>query len=453
MREKRTLQQSIFHSFSNHQIGRELEAISAVLDEHPEMVDWVHDELPRDSDRKRTGRPAVTAESVLRGGILMRYLGLTYEELAFHLTDSISMNSFVRLPFDFIPKKSSLHGLISLISPRTWERINGVIVGRAANAGLEDGRRVRLDSTAIQTDIHHPTDSSLLWDGVRVSVRLLREAEEIAGRFPWHNHQRKAKRRLYTINTGKHRGARREQHYRDLVDVTERTVGYLEAAAEAVRTCSASDLRKAMWLAEVGRYQPLIERVIAQTQRRVFHGEKVPADEKVFSLFEDHTDIIVKGARDVVYGHKLNLVSGASGLVLDVVVEAGNPADSARFIPMVQRQIAIYECAPDEIAADGCYASRSNLAEAKELGIREVAFEKKCGLRVEEMTSGEQVFRRLRKFRAGIEAVISCLKRAYGLARCTWKGLKHFQSYVWSAVVANNLATLVRATSAKPAPT
>lgn len=269
MRKKRTLQQSIFHGYSNHQIGRELEAISAVLDEHPEMIEWVHDDLPSDNDQKNTGRPAVTAESVLRAGILMRYLGLTYEELAFHLTDSISMNSFVRLPFDFIPKKSSLHGLISLISPQTWERINGVILGRAANEGVEDGRRVRLDSTATKTDIHHPTDSSLLWDGVRVSVRLLREAEEIAGRgsFPWHNHQRKAKRRHYAINIGKHRGAKRDKQYRELVDVTQLTVGYLDAAVEAVRVCSAPDLRKAIWLAEVERNQPLIERVIAQTER------------------------------------------------------------------------------------------------------------------------------------------------------------------------------------------
>ena len=145
-----------------------------------------------------------------------------------------------------------------------------------------------------------------------------------------------------------------------------------------------------------------------------------------------------------VYGHKLNLSSGKSGLILDIVVEAGNPADTDRLLPMLDRHIENYGCAPRQLAVDGGYASKDNLDEAKGRGVEDVAFHKKRGLCIEDMVKSHWVYRRLRNFRAGIEAGISCLKRAYGLARCTWKGFVHFKSFVWSSVVAHNLALLAR---------
>jgi IS5 family transposase len=198
------------------------------------------------------------------------------------------------------------------------------------------------------------------------------------------------------------------------------------------------------WQAQWQHYRLLILRTIDQTERRVFAKEKVPANEKVISLFEEHSDIIVKGARDVQYGHKINLSTGRSGLVLDVVIEEGNPADSERFMPMLKRHIENYGRAPRQMAADGGYASIENLREAQKLQVKDVAFHKKRGLRVEEMAKSPWVYRKLRNFRAGIEAGISCLKRAYGLGRCTWKGLTHFRAYVWSSVVAHNLALFIR---------
>ena len=200
----------------------------------------------------------------------------------------------------------------------------------------------------------------------------------------------------------------------------------------------------ALWQAEFRHYRPLIERIIAQTERRVLRGETVAASEKLVSLFEPHADIIVKGGRDVQYGHKLNLTTGRSGLILDLVIEAGNPADSERFLPMLERHIAFYGEAPRQTAADGGFASRDNLGQAKARGVRDVAFHKKGGLRIEDMVKSNWVYRKLRNFRAGIEADISCLKRAYGLARCTWRGLDHFKAYVWSSVVAYNLALFAR---------
>ena len=144
------------------------------------------------------------------------------------------------------------------------------------------------------------------------------------------------------------------------------------------------------------------------------------------------------------YGHKLNLVTGRSGLILDVVVETGNPADAERFVPMLKRQIARCGAPPRQVAADGGYASQDNLTAAKARGVKDVAFHKRRGLALEDMVKSRWVYRKLRNFRAGIEANISCLKRAFGLGRCTWRGLAHFQAYVWSSVVAYNMALLAR---------
>ena len=224
--------------------------------------------------------------------------------------------------------------------------------------------------------------------------------------------------------------------------ITRATLADLEQASE--RLAVASTPLIALWQVQVRHYRALVERIIRQSERRVLAGEPVPADEKVVSLFEEHADIIVKGSRDTEYGHKLNLTTGRSGMILDLVIEAGNPADSDRLLPMLARHVAFYGQAPRQAAADGGFATRNNLATAKAWGVCDMAFHKKAGLRIEDMVRSKWVYRKLRNFRAGIEAGISCLKRAYGLARCTWRGLDHFKAYVWSSVVAYNLVLFTR---------
>jgi len=444
MRQKRTSQASIFEAFAEHDIGRELQVMSAWLDEHTQVLEWVHEDLRRQGV-KETGRTGLSAESALRCGLLKQHRQLSYEELSFHLQDSLSFQAFARLSVYWSPKKSVLQRVISAIRPQTWERINDRLKGSAQEARIEPGRRVRIDSTVTDTPIHEPSDSSLLWDGVRVMVRLLEQARELPGApsLYYVNHRRLAKKRARTIWYA--RGARkRALLYRDLLEVTRATLGYVESVGECVKQAGGWGPAYEGWLSQVNHYRPLIERVIEQTERRVLGGETVPPSEKVVSLFEAHTDIIVKGSRDVHYGHKLNLVSGRSGLILDVVIERGNPADSQRYMPMLERHAEAYGTMPRQAAADGGYASVENMREAKRRGVEDVAFHKKRGLSVEEMVKSKWVYRRLRNFRAGIEAGISCLKRVYGLARCTWKGLAHFEAYVWSSVVAYNLSVYAR---------
>ncbi len=446
MRQDRTVQASIFDLFAQHEIGGELKKASQWLDEHTALLGLVAADLRRDGVQE-TGRQGLPAEAVLRCALLKQYRQLSYEELAFHLEDSASFRAFARLPWAWSPKKSVLHKTISAIRAETWETINRMLLTSARQEKIEHGSVVRLDSTVTSALMHEPSDSSLLWDAVRVMVRLLKQAQAWMGDIAraWRDHRRAAKKRWRAIEFA-HGRPKRVPLYRELIEIARKTLAYLRDAA--ARLAGTSSPAVALWQAQVRHDEPLIERVIAQSERRVLCGEAVPARDKLVSLFETHADIIVKGKREVRYGHKLNLTTGRSGLILDVVIEAGNPADSDRLMPMLERHIGAYGAAPLQAAADGGFASRENLNRAKACGVRDMAFHKKSGLKIEDMVRSRWVYRKLRNFRAGIEAGISCLKRAYGLARCTWRGLDHFKAYVWSSVVAYNLVVFVRLRSA-----
>ena len=187
----------------------------------------------------------------------------------------------------------------------------------------------------------------------------------------------------------------------------------------------------------------LTEKVIAQTQRRVIDGERVPASEKLVSIFEEHTDIIVKDRRDTFFGHKICLTGGRSNLILDCQIVEGNPADATLTQTMLDRQEIIYGRCPLKVALDGGFASKANL-KGRQRQRNQICFSKKRGLEPEKMCRSQYVYKRLGRFRAGIEAGISWLKRSLGLDRCTWKGWQSFRSYVWVSIVSANLLTIAR---------
>ena len=157
-----------------------------------------------------------------------------------------------------------------------------------------------------------------------------------------------------------------------------------------------------------------------------------------------HNDVIVKDRRDTFYGHKVCLTGGRSNLISDCVIEDGNPADSQLVEKMLNRHNEIYGQYPLKVAFDGGFASKQNLKTAKSMKIKDVCFSKKRGLQVEDMCRSQWVYNRLRRFRAGIESGISWIKRCFGFARCTWKGLRSFKSYVWASIVSANLLVIAR---------
>ena len=385
------------------------------------------------------GAPGLTAEQVLRCAVIKQLHQFSYRKLEFHLVDSQSCQRFCRLPYGASIGKATLAENLGKIESATWKAINDHLVCWAQSQGLEKGQRIRVDATAVQTNVHYPLDSELLYDGIRVVTRWLGRLREREG-VGFVDHTRRAKRRV--LNIRNRRGKKRLDGYRDLIKVASKTAHYAEQALAT--SAQWSDLLSLAGAAQLAHYLELLHKVIEQTQRRVLSGEAVAAQEKICSVFEEHTDIIKKSPRETVFGHKVFVSTGPSSLILDCVVERGNPADSNYVQPFLERHRQLYGQVPRQSAWDGGFASAANLSWAKEQGVEDVAFAKKCGVTVESMVRSSRVYKELKRFRAGIEGCIGTLKHTFGLHRCSWKGWPHFQSYVHASVLTYNLVVLAR---------
>jgi len=447
MRKLRNQQLPLVEGTADHPKAKEFARISEVLDSHHSIYELALQDFDRGNNN--VGATGMTVEQIIRAAIVKQTEGYSYRALAFHLDDSRVYRQFCKAGFMKSFKKSTLQKGIKTISAKTWEAINRVLVCFAAEQGVEKGRKIRVDCTVVESNIHAPYDSELLVDSVRVLSRLLLAVKtELPGIiFSFTDHLRRARRRNLDILHAKN-GAARKSLYRDLITVTENMIGYAENALKALgnSTCkSLEEVAAATWIAEqLQHYLPLVRQVVCQTRRRVIEGESVPAGEKIVSIFEAHTDIIKKDRRDTYYGHKICVTGGASNLILDCVVLEGNPADSTLTKMMLDRQEDIYGRSPLKAAFDGGFTSHANLKEAKINGIKDVCFSKGRGLTENVMCRSKSVYKKLRNFRAGIESSISWLKRSLGLTRCSWKGRRSFESYVWASIVSANLLTIAR---------
>jgi IS5 family transposase len=396
-----------------------------------------------------TGRPGMTGEQTLRAAIVRQMHGYSYEELSFHLADSLSFQRFCRIGCgDKPPSTSTLQRNIKRVRPETWEGINRLLVVAARSGGIERGRKARIDCTVVASPIHHPTDSSLLFDVVRVVARLMKKAKKHCRSVVFSDRTRRAKKRMVGVGYAKKSTARRNA-YKDLIDVTIETLEFVAAARPVLEAFSTNLAQEGALevhgvVEELDHYGKLGWQVLDQTHRRIFEDDQVSAGDKVVSIFEEHTDIIVKDRRETLFGHKVCLSTGPSSLVLDCVVLGGNPADSTLVEMMLDRHTDILGKPPHQAAFDGGFTSRANLKLAKDKGVKDICFHKKRGIEISEMARSTWVFKKLRNFRAGVEGCISFLKRSFGMGRCRWRGLQSFKSYVWASVVTCNLLIMAR---------
>ena len=446
MREAYRRQMTIESPWLESEHAAELKAISDLLDRVPEICELASADLRAagGAGTSAVGAKGLSAEQVVRALIIKQMNGFCYRQLAFHLEDSRTYRTFCRLGLGTAsPKRSTLAACIKALRPETLEAIHRQVVEQAVQCGVDDGKKLRFDATVVESNIHHPTDSELLWDCVRVLTRLVKRAQRILGtsKLAASDHTRRAKRRRREINSAR-RKAKRIKPYRDLLRVTQMVRKDAEAAGAALRDTQEPGARRLVAQLEIFLERSL--RVVDQTRRRVLEDEPVPADEKLVSIFEEHTDIIRKDGRDTYYGHKICLAAGASSLVFDCRVLEGNPADSTLAVETIKRYIDARGESPRQIACDGAFASRQNLEDIRKAGVEDIVFAKGRGLKVSEMAKSAWVFKTLRNFRAGIEGIISFLKRVFGLKRCTWRSRRSFESYVWSSVITSNLLVTAR---------
>ncbi len=396
---------------------------------------------------KQTGRSGMTAEQVLKALIVQMRKGYSYRELAHATRDSLSVREFLKIPpFSKGFHYKTLQANIKLIEEETLDLLGAELKSFALFQGIEDGKNIRTDGFNTQVNIHYPTDWSLMHDSIRVLSRIMCYThEDLQVPIKFVNHYRASKKKTFKIHNDKSHKRRRRLNI-ELIRLTRRTLGYSRQALlvmENYKSCKTTQeqLYLGSLIADLKRFLPLVENVINQAHRRIVKGEKVSSKEKIVSIFEEHTDIIYKGSRNVIFGHKSTITTGKSGLILDIDIHDGNPADATLVKGVIGRHEQIYGAVPNGAVFDGCYSSNDNRDFAEKVGIQNVCFSKET----DELSSCSPSMRKkLRNFRAGIEATVSMLMRMFGLTRVMNKGFRSFRTTVKAAVVTYNLFILSR---------
>ena len=427
--------------------GEELEEMDRVLDIAP-GIDRVFEQVIADvtgdkGKETNVGREGLTAEQILKLGILRKRHSLTFRALEQATADSISMRKFLNLAPGQRLSKSAIQSNLKAVKESTWAAASVCLLELARDEELETGDALRGDTTTVETNIHYPTDASLLNDCVRVLSRAMDRAQEVLGkdRLAFVDHRRRAKAKLFKINNLKGE-ERRRPFYLELIRVTRQTVRHAQSAVEAMR--AFEDVQDLSAIAELESYISRAQQVLDQSYRRIVKGEQVPSSDKIVSIFEEHTDIIVKGFRDVVFGHKVMLSAGASGMILSVQTLSGNPKDSTLVADTLARHVELFGKAPLACAFDGCFASTDNRDHAKQLGVQNLTFSKNRNLNLDSLLASKDLHKPLRNFRAGIEGCISFLKRIFGFSRVLDRSKETFHAVVQMGAFAYNLTLLAR---------
>ena len=418
------------------------------------MVELVRQDLVRDVRHPTTGRDGLTAEQTLRAYVLKQVKNWDLRELRDRIADGLTLRLFTRFFSAPVPRHKAFHRAFCRLRPETVRAVNELVVRWAVAQGLEDGRKLRGDTTVVETNIHFPTDSHLLWDGVRVLTRLVGRLQALCPglAIPFANRTRSARRRMQEIQrlTPKQRETHQVPKYRALITITTAVLQASRQVVTAALAAPCPDVLTAAQVAalakEITEYADLTDRVVEQARRRVLHGEMVATEDKIFSIFEPHTDLIKRGKaqRPVEFGHKVLLSESGRGLITEYRVLDGNPTDDRHVAPSLQHHRELFGIPPALSAHDRGFYSLDAIKACQAAGVAVECIPQRGGRKTPERTAHEKsrAFRRGQRFRAGIEGRISVLFRGRGMKRCLLHGRERFEVFVGLAVLANNLLVL-----------
>ena len=448
------------------QLDPVLEQILRFVTENAALVESVRKQLDRGLKKPKTGRSGLTAQQAILSLILMRIKNWDYRELAERIADGYTLRRFTQFYSQRVPKHDAFNRAHNRMTAETLKLVNELVVQGAVSAGLEDGEALRVDTTVTETDIHWPTDATLLWDTVRVLTRWMQRLRKIVPhevpRFS--NHTRVARRRMLKLQ--RMTPAERERHqvstYKELLAITEDVLDDARAAVEATKT-SCGHTPKDVLEIEALRKQItdlclLGGRVVNQARRRVIDGEQVPAGEKIYSIFEPHTALIKRGkvGKPVEFGHKIFLAESAQGLITQYLVLDGNPSDEDHVKDCLKRHKDTFGSVPSTFATDRGFDSSDNQKTCQDAGVAGVCMPQRGGKKTPDREAFEKspAFKEGQRFRAGIEGRISVLFRGRGMKRCLAEGKDGLELLVGAAVLANNLmriaALLVKKKKVRP---
>lgn len=431
-----------------------LRGISDFLEKNGALLEMVRQELVRGLKNPRTGRDGINAEQVLRSFVLKGVKSWDLRELRERIADGLCLRQFTAFYSGPVPKHDAFARAFNRLTPETLRALNDAVVMAAVSSGLEVPKNLRVDTTVVETNIHFPGDSTLLWDCARVinrlAIRLQQQLPEAIGRI--RNRTRSARRRMQRIQrlTPKQRIDQNKPLYGALILITHQVVKAAREASQKALAVEGLDTGRAAQrdglVEEIAHYAKLADGVIDQARRRVLRGEEVPNAEKIFSIFEPHSDLIKRGKarKPVEFGHKVFLAESRAGLITDYEVLDGNPSDEGHVVPSLERHTASFGAAPHLYAGDRGFYSTDSVEACRKAGVVVECIPQRGGHKTPERRAYEKspAFKKGQRFRAGIEGRISVLLRGRGMRRCLTKGRQRFDVFVGLAVLANNLLTI-----------
>jgi IS5 family transposase len=432
------------------EMDAELVQIDTILDDEAIFQGIKADLSRRYPQTTRTGRPSTPVEVILRMLVIKRLYRWSYAETEHHVRDSLVLRRFCRIYFESVPDDTVLLRWAGLVAPHTLEALNTRVTAIAKQLRVTRGRKLRCDGTVVETNIHYPTDSSLLSDGVRVLSRLLKRAPGVLtnaaelGKEVLRDRTRSAKRIAQQIGRQAQRSHEVVQStYRRLIHTAQASLRQAQTVAEALATQTeeAADILRQ----QLDTFIPRVAQVIAQTTRRVLQGQKVAAEEKLVSLFEPHSQIIKRGKpqRDVEFGHKIWLDEVDGGIISHFRILEGNAPDSQQWQASLDQHIQQFGHPPYLASADRGVYSEPNERYAQDLGVSRVILPKPGAKSPARRQHEHQPwFRRGRRWHAGIEGRISVVKRKHGLGRCLDHGEDGFGRWIGWGVIAANVAVI-----------
>jgi IS5 family transposase len=444
----------------------ELAQLDELLDDDVLFAQVKADLAQRYPNSKRLGRRSTPVEVILRMLVVKRLYNWSYERTERFVSDSIVLRQFCRLYLEPVPDDTTLIRWANQIGSETLAALNDRAVELARSLKVTRGRKLRVDSTVVETNIHHPTDSALLSDGVRVLSRLLRRAKKILsteevdrlGKDLFRTRNRSVRRtaqRLHRIarRKGEEAKAQLKDAYQKLITITKASCAQVSQVVEALREQADQGARRLL-TEHFERFMPLVERGITQATRRVLQGEHLPATEKLLSLFEEHTQIITrhKAGKMREFGRKVLLDEVDGGIISRYEILSESGSERSELPESLKAHQQRFGRAPHLLAADRGLYSVENERLAQEAGVKRVALPKSGKLSEKRKRhENQRWFRRGFRFRAGIEGRISVLGRAFGFDLCLDHGEEGMERWVGWGILAHNLRQIARTQVARQA--
>jgi IS5 family transposase len=408
---------------------------------------------------KTRGRPGTPAEVVLRMLLLKHMRDFSFQELSREVRANLVYRQFTRIGGGKVPDDKTMGRLARQLRPEVIRQLHDRVVAIAREEGIVQGRKMRVDTTVVETNIHYPTDSSLLGDGVRVLTRAMKRVGSIAAEAGARLRDRSRSVKLRVLDIA--RAARSKvpqsreklkQAYGKLLDATSRVVGQakrfskeiaqgVKRSADILQQAVLDGLRK-----EIDIMLPRVQQVIQQTRIRIFGGE-TRAENKILSLFEPSTEVIrkAKAGKPNEFGKMVKLQEAENQIVTDFEVYQQRPSDSDLLIPSIESHQQKLGCTPRLVAADAGFYSARNEAAAKDKGVKHVSVPNRSTKSAERRREQKKRwFRNGQKWRTGCEGRISVIKRRHGLNRSRYKGEAGMKRWVGFGVIADNLINIGR---------